>query len=69
MALSPRTTKKAVVEEALVLVVKLFRQKQALKRLRGIGWEGDLAAMRQSRFPDGDESDRQQPEDLKLPAA
>jgi Arc/MetJ family transcription regulator len=55
MALSPRTTKRAVVEEALILVVKLYRQKQALGKLRGIGWEGDLDAMRQSRFPDWDE--------------
>jgi Arc/MetJ family transcription regulator len=69
MTLSPRTTKKAVVEEALILVVKLFRQKQALRKLRGLGWEGDLDAMRQSRFPDWDESDHREPEDLRLPAA
>jgi Arc/MetJ family transcription regulator len=69
MALSPRTTKKAVVEEALILVVKLYRQKQALRKLRGIGWEGDLSAMRQNRFPDWDESNLQEPEDLRLPAA
>jgi Arc/MetJ family transcription regulator len=69
MHLSPKTTKKAVVEEALILVVKLYRQGQALRKLRGIGWEGDLQAMRQSRFPDWDKSDAERPEDLKLPAA
>ncbi len=69
MALSPKTTKKAVVEEALILVVKLYRQGQALSRLRGIGWEGDLHAMRLSRFPDWDKSDAGRPEDLKIPAA
>ena len=69
MALSPKTTKKAVVEEALILVVKLYRQKQALRKLRGIGWEGDLSAMRQSRFPDWDQSGNEKPEDLQQPAA
>jgi Arc/MetJ family transcription regulator len=69
MSLSPRTTKKAVVEEALILAVKLHRQGQALRKLRGIGWEGDLSAMRQSRFPDWDEAKQPLPEDMKIPAA
>ncbi|MGH9606569.1 MAG: type II toxin-antitoxin system VapB family antitoxin [Terracidiphilus sp.] len=67
--LSPRATKKAVVEEALVLAVMLHRQKQALRKLRGIGWEGDLNAMRQSRFPEWDDSARNRPEDVEHPAA
>ncbi len=41
-----RTTKRATVEEALRRVVKLHRQKLAGQRLAGIGWEGDLVAMR-----------------------
>jgi hypothetical protein len=28
-------------------VIKLARQKQAIENLRGIGWEGDLDAMRE----------------------
>jgi Arc/MetJ family transcription regulator len=69
MQLSPRTTKKAVVEEALILAVKLHRQGEALRKLRGIGWEGDLHAMRQSRFPDWDKSNGKQSQDRKLSAA
>jgi Arc/MetJ family transcription regulator len=69
MELSPKTTKRAVVEEALILAVKLYRQKQALQELEGIGWEGDLNAMRQSRFPDWDEAQQPGHEGLKNPAA
>jgi Arc/MetJ family transcription regulator len=69
MELSPKTTKKAVVEEALILAVKLYRQKQALQRLKGIGWDGDLDAMRQSRFPDWDDAEQPLPGELKVPAA
>ncbi len=46
MKATGQTTKRATVEEALRRVVKLHRQKLALKRLKGIGWEGDLDAMR-----------------------
>jgi len=69
MELSPKTTKKAVVEEALILAVKLYRQGQVLKKLSGIGWEGDLQAMRKSRFPDWDDADQTSNEGQKLPAA
>ena len=69
MELSPKTTKKAVVEEALILAVKLYRQGQVLKKLRGIGWEGDLKAMRQNRFPEWDEAEQPSNEGQKLPAA
>lgn len=67
--LSPRTTKRAVVEEALILAVKLHRQAQAFKKLRGIGWEGDLSAMRRSRFPGRDNLDQDRPENREAPAA
>jgi Arc/MetJ family transcription regulator len=46
MAASGAATKKAAVEEALRLMVRLKGQQDALKALRGIGWEGDLEAMR-----------------------
>jgi Arc/MetJ family transcription regulator len=39
-------TRRAAVDEALRLVVRLHRQKQAIKNLQGIGWEGDLNEMR-----------------------
>lgn len=39
-------TKKAVVEEALRRLVANHRRRQAFDALKGIGWEGDLDAMR-----------------------
>ena len=42
-------TKRAVVEEGLRLLVRVRKQAQALKALRGFGWEGDLDEMRQGR--------------------
>jgi Arc/MetJ family transcription regulator len=47
-------TKKAAVEEALRLAVRLDRQSRAIQQLWGIGWEGNLEEMRASRFPDWD---------------
>ena len=50
MAASEETTKKAVVESALRLMVRLKAQ-EGIKKLRGkVKWEGDLAAMRKGRF-------------------
>ena len=45
-------TKKATVEEALKRLVRASRQRKALDELDGIGWEGDLDAMREGRFVD-----------------
>ncbi|CAN7224858.1 type II toxin-antitoxin system VapB family antitoxin [Bosea sp. LjRoot237] len=39
-------TKRATVEEALRKLVQQHRQRQALKELDGLGWDGDLDAMR-----------------------
>ncbi len=39
-------TKRATVEEALRTLVRERRARQALNNLRGLGWEGDLDAMR-----------------------
>ena len=50
MAAVGLTTKKATVEEALRRLVAHHRQKKALADLAGIGWEGDLDAMRQGRW-------------------
>ena len=50
------TTKRAAVETAMRLAIQLHRQDQALKQLWGLGWEGDLKAMRQNRFPTWDRS-------------
>ena len=44
------STKKAVVEEGLRLLIKVKGQ-EAIRRLRGkIEWEGDLGAMREGRI-------------------
>jgi len=42
-------TKRAAVEEGLKLMIRLRKQAQALKTLRGLGWEGDLDKMREGR--------------------
>jgi Arc/MetJ family transcription regulator len=45
-------TKKAVVDEALKLFIRLQRQKDLLALAGKVKWEGDLDQMRQNRFPD-----------------
>jgi Arc/MetJ family transcription regulator len=50
MAASGHSTKRAAVEEALRLLVRVRRQVKALADLQGLGWEGDLDRMRQGRF-------------------
>ena len=49
MAATGQITKKATVEEALRRVVQLYRQKLAGNAMAGIGWDGDLDTMRESR--------------------
>lgn len=46
------TTKKATVEEALRRVVRRRERLDALTDLAGLGWDGDLAAMRKGRDAD-----------------
>lgn len=46
MVATGKATKRATVEEALRRVVRLHRQKRAGDKLAGMGWEGDLDAMR-----------------------
>jgi Arc/MetJ family transcription regulator len=42
-------TKKATVEEGLRLLVRVRKQAETTADLKGLGWEGDLDEMRQSR--------------------
>lgn len=52
MELTGLRTKKAVVDEALKLLVQL-KEQEKLKDLFGkVKWEGDLDQMRRNRFPD-----------------
>jgi len=43
------TTKRATVEEALRRVVTSNRRQQAIADTAGMGWDGDLEAMRTGR--------------------
>lgn len=52
MQASRTTTKKAAVEAALRLTVQLKNQEKILSLFGKVQWDGDLDAMRQSRFPD-----------------
>ncbi len=49
MAATGLPTKKATVEEGLRLLVRMKRQVEAYDDLKGLGWEGNLNAMRQGR--------------------
>jgi Arc/MetJ family transcription regulator len=51
-------TKKGAVEAAMRLTVRLKAQ-ESIRELWGIGWEGDLNAMRKNRFLDKDGFPRQ----------
>lgn len=42
-------TKKAVVEEGLRHIIRKSEQLKVFEKLRGIGWDGDLDAWRQSK--------------------
>jgi Arc/MetJ family transcription regulator len=45
-----KTTKRATVEEALRIAVRLHERRRAVEELAGIGWEGDLDANREGRL-------------------
>ncbi len=51
MELGGFPTKKAAVDQALKDFVRIRRQLRAVDRIEGIGWHGDLEAMRQDRGP------------------
>jgi Arc/MetJ family transcription regulator len=52
MAATGLTTKKATVEEALRRLVRRHHRREAVADMAGLGWEGDLAAMREGRETD-----------------
>lgn len=57
LELSGLRTKRAVIEEALRLLIRLKQQEQ-VRALRGqLSWEGDLDELRQDRFPDATDSE------------
>ena len=49
MASSGATTKKAVVEEGLRMLVRVGEQTKALASIKGLGWKGSLDKMRRGR--------------------
>lgn len=49
MRATGQTTKRGTVEEALRRVVTHHGRQQAIKDMAGLGWEGDLEAMRLGR--------------------
>ncbi len=51
MAASGLSTKRATVEEGLLLLVRVRKQSEALAALKGLGWVGDLDEMREGRYP------------------
>lgn len=52
MAATGLPTKKATVEEALRRLVRRDHQRQAIADMAGLGWDGDLGAMREGRVTD-----------------
>lgn len=54
MKVTGASTKKAAVDAALGLAVQLHRQGEALEKLWGIGWEGNLDEMRENEHLDWD---------------
>jgi Arc/MetJ family transcription regulator len=50
MAASGLSTKRATVEEGLRLLLRVRKQVEALKELKGLGWEDDLDELRRDRL-------------------
>jgi Arc/MetJ family transcription regulator len=49
LALSGLPTKKAVIEEALKMLIETAGQIAAIKNMAGMGWDGDLDEIRGKR--------------------
>lgn len=49
MAAAGLSTKKATVEEALRTLVRQHRRRAAIADMIGLGWQGDLDALREGR--------------------
>jgi len=69
MAATGAATKRAVVEEALRLVVQIKRQEGIGNLFGKVRWEGNLDEMRTSRFPNWDEERGQEQGIANTPAA
>lgn len=54
MKVTGAPTKRAAVEAALRITVQLHRQGEALQKLWGMGWEGNLDEMRENEHLDWD---------------
>ncbi len=54
LALSGLRTKKAVVEEALKLLIRLRDQRKILELAGKVRWEGNLDEIRRDRLNDGE---------------
>ncbi len=52
LKLSGIKTRREVVDAALQMLVRQKKQVRMIRRLKGIGWEGDLDQMRRNRFSD-----------------
>jgi Arc/MetJ family transcription regulator len=63
------TTKKAAVEAAMRLAVQLHMQGEAIQKLWGLGWEGDLKEMRRSKHLDWDRNWKSEPKSRRRTAA
>lgn len=50
MELSGKKTKKGAIEEALREYTRTQRLRDAIERMRGVGWEGDLDTMREGWY-------------------
>lgn len=62
------TTKKAAVEAAMRLTIQLHRQGEAMQKLWGIGWEGNLDEMRRNEHLDWDPAWKASPRSRKSAA-
>jgi Arc/MetJ family transcription regulator len=49
MSATGQTSRRAAIEDALRTVLRLKRQREAFEQMRGMGWHGDLEAMREGR--------------------
>jgi Arc/MetJ family transcription regulator len=53
MTASGQRTKKGAVDEALRRLVRQEAQRAAIAEMTGLGWQGDLSAMRRDRTQRG----------------
>jgi len=54
MELTGIGTKRALLDEALRVLVQVRKQERIWELFGTVDWDGDLAEMRRSRFDDGD---------------